>query len=64
MKVLCGWHLRIWMPAASNRTARVCKIFPPNVVTSLAADAIPVKSYEVLVARFTGKAEGLKSPVE
>lgn len=52
------------MPAASNRTATVCKIFPPNVVASLAAKAIPVKSYEVRIARFTGKAEGLKSPVE
>jgi hypothetical protein len=56
--------LRDRILAASNRTARVCKIFPPNVATSLAADAIPVKSYEVLVAKFTGKAEGLKSPVE
>ncbi len=52
------------MPAASNGTATVCKIFPPNVVASLAAKAIPVKSYEVRIARFTGKAEGLKSPVE
>jgi hypothetical protein len=41
------------MPAASNRTARVCKIFPPNVVALLASKAIPVKSYEVRVARFT-----------
>jgi hypothetical protein len=47
IRELRGLNLRDGISAASNGTARVCKIFPPTVRASVEAKAIPVKSYEL-----------------